>query len=344
MSILRFCAVRGWVRVVGAAGFLLLSAAGASGVTLAELRRNPLWMPEATALTQDITFGDGARVKAGRRVRIYSLDNKVCRLWFPDGRSTFSVDPAATTLLRDADALVAGLTPAQRQLSPGALRGRKDLWPLQVTLKDAQDYNDGTKLPAGAAFLLVDFDGRKVKILERKKRVLYLIEPSATDFYSACLDAVVTPPPASRLYRELAPHVADSATLGPVDFLADGGPQYLAVYYAAGWCPYCAQTSPDVVEWYAGLRRENDNRFALLIVSRDKSVPEMKAHLAKLGVPALVLPFDKAGEAFLLSQADDVRSLPSLFVVDRRGEVVIPGGAGMPKDRTLRVINAAKRL
>ncbi|AHF93146.1 hypothetical protein OpiT1DRAFT_00363 [Opitutaceae bacterium TAV1] len=325
--------------------FLFVAAAASVlAVTPADLRRNPLWLPETTTLKKGLAFADGTSIQAGQSLRISGIDNKGCQLWFPDGKSIFSVDISDTTLIQDADARLATFTPEQQKLTPAALRNRKELWPYTVQLRDEQAWNDGTVLAAGKSFPLMEFDGRQLNILQPEKNVTYRVDPAATDFYAACLQAVVTPPPASRLYQELATGVVDAATLEPVDFLHDGGPEYLAIYYTAGWCPYSAQATPDVMKWYAGLKDRDDSHIKLLIVSRDKSIPEMKDYLKKIDFSSLLVPFDKVNRMFLLNQTTVLGSIPHLVVVDRSGKLVIPGGSGQPKDRIDKVLKQIEAL
>ncbi len=317
----------------------------AAEITFAELRRNPLWLPETTTLTQEIAFADGGTLPAGQVVAIRRIERNKLVLAWPGKDMTFDVDPALTSVLADAGKRVAAFTPEQKKLTASALRSRKDLWPYTVTFRERKEFNDGTVFEVGAKLPLADFDGRQVKLIEPVKYVSYSFDPSATDFYEACLQAIVSPAP-SRVYQELAAALVTQEGAPSVDLLGENAPEYLAIYHAADWCPYCAQTSPDIIAWYRGLQAKGDTRIQLVVISSDKSPEELRRHLDKFGAGVVAVPPEHASKLMVLNQATGVsaRSLPDFYVVDRAGKVVIPASKGMPTDRVRAVIDRLQTL
>ncbi len=303
-----------------------------------DLRRNPLWLPASTTLTNEIVFGDGSKLPVGQSAAIRTLDGRQVVLWWPGRDTTFTVAPESTTLLADASAHVAKFTPAQKALTPAALRTRKDLWPYTVTFREKQEFNDGTVFNVGDKLPLSEFDGRKVKLIEPTRYVAYTFDPEITDFYEASLRNLVTPSP-SRLDQELASAIVSASTLKPVDLLADTATEYFAIYHAAAWCPYCAQTTPDILAWYQKLRASGDTRIRLVVISGDKSSEEFRTHAAKFGPDAFAVSYEKAPKLFVLNQTAGPRSLPHFYVVDRAGKTVIPAMSGQPQDRVRAVLS-----
>ncbi len=312
-------------------------------VTPAELEANPLWMPESASVKVDLNFTDGAKVKAGEKYKIYQLKDGELRLWFPNGKSTFSVTVDQSSLIADAEAALEKLTPAQRELSPRLIAERQDIWPLKVKLGDTVTYDDGSRLSKGAEFTVTGYDGQAVQVFESRKNMLFNVNPAVTDFFARCMENVESPKP-SRLYQELAGSVVNATTLEPFDFLAEGGPEYLAVYYAAAWCPYCAQTSPEVMKWYEENEAREKKRIEMVLVSRDKSRAELSRHIESLKFRSSVVPFDKVMEMIVLRNTPDNAGLPYLFVVDRAGNVVLQSLGGQPMDRTQDMLTRMRAL
>lgn len=321
------------------------SSLSAAEITLNELRRNPLWLPPTTTLKKDLSFTDGTTLRAGQALDVRAIERNQVVLASQADNMTFNVDPAATTLLADATARVSAFTPEQKQLTPATLRSRRDLWPYMVTFRDKKEFNDGTVFEVGTKLPLAEFDGRQVKLIEPEKYITYTFSAETTDFYDACLQAVLSPGP-SRVYQELAGVLSAGDSTQTVDLLGENAPEFLVIYHAADWCPYCAQTSPDVISWYRELKEAGDKRFQLVIISNDKSPEEFRRHLGKFGPAAVATPPEISPKLFVLNQTTGVRSrsLPDFYVIDRAGKVVIPAANGMPVDRVRAVLDRTKTL
>lgn len=312
-------------------------------VTPAELAANPLWMPAETSITQDLSFSDGKRARKGVNYRIFALEGDQLRLWFPDGRSTFNIAVAQTKLVEDAEARLKKMSPAQRELSTAALVERSELWPLQVKLVDTVTYDNGSRLTKNSQMTVTSFDGTQVQVYEPRKNALYNVNVSITDFFDRCLENADAPRP-SRLYQELAATVVAPDTLKPIDFFADGGPEYLAIYHAADWCPYCAQTSPEVMKWYRENQAREKKQIEMILVSHDKSRAEMTRHIKALQFQSPLVPFDKLQAMILLRNTPESSGLPDLFVVDRTGAVVLPSTADQPMERINDMLSRMRAL
>src|SRR5690606_17490294 len=133
--------------------------------------------------------------------------------------------------------------------------------------------------------------------------------PSVTNFFDACLDNAKAPK-ASRLYQELVANVVDAQTLKPADFLANDGPEYTAIYYAADWCPYCAQTSPEVMKWYEENEAREKKQVEMVLVSHDKSRAELTRHIKALNFRSPLAPFDKVPSMIVLRSTPADSGLP----------------------------------
>lgn len=328
----------------------LLSVAGGMGsafaaVSVADLAANPLWMPATTSVKVDLSFTSGEKIRAGRDYKVYAVDGDQLRLWFAHGKGTFNVSVSDSQLLEDAEKRLAGMTDAQRELSPEVIAQRQDVWPLDVTMNRTITYDNGSSLRSGAAYTVTKFDGKQLEVFDARRNALFNVAPGDTDFYALCLEHAAVPPP-SRLYRELARHVRDAGTLQPAgeEFLKGGGPEYIAIYYAAGWCPYCAQTSPGVMEWYQENEAREKKSIELVMVSRDKNSRQLQDHIAKLGFRSWVVSYDDVAPMIVLRNTPDSAGLPYLFVVDRQGNVVLQSTGEPPMERTQDMLARMRQL
>ncbi len=319
-------------------------AVAAAAPDLRGLERNPHWLPEKVKLTVPVSFGNGLEFNEGDEFEIQRLERGSLYLWQPGANATLSVTPDMTTLLADAAARFDAWTPEQQAFKPTDFKKRSDLWPLKVTIRREESFSDGTVFKPGEQWPVTEFDGKSVRIIDVAKNQWFPLNPRNTDFYDQVIDAVANPRPA-RLLQELSGSIVRLDTGEPVDLLSDeDAPPYLAIYYAAGWCGYCAQTTPVIMEWYNESRAAGDDSIELVLVSRDKSEEEMVQHIADKGLKGFGVPFGQHSSMVVLRNTPASSGLPYLFVIDREGKVVIDSSSEMPLPRTERAIREMKKL
>lgn len=308
-----------------------------------ELRDNPLWQPATTTLKREVRLGSGRVFPTGYRAKLESFDGTHAIVGSTDGTSRFKMELAGITLLEDATKLHASLTPEQRKLTPRSIRETPALWPYTVTLTNTVQLGGGESLQPGTKLILARVDGDSLLLISHELRTQFTIPVSDTDFNAACLKAVVNPP-APRIFQELAGVAIDTQTRSAGELLKDGGPDYVAVYFAANWCPYSTEVSPEVSALFNGLAASGDERIRLVLISNDRSPAEFRTHLNKLDVKGYAVQPNDLGQLVLLRSLHPVTALPTLYVVDRAGKIAIAKSLPNTVEATREVLQAIKAL
>jgi hypothetical protein len=301
---------------------VLLCTTQLSAVTVSELRSNPIWQPATTTLKRAVTLSGGRVFPVGYVAKVDGFEGNSVIVESHDGKSRFKMEMKDVTVLEDAKKHVDAFTPAQRKLTPASLSQNQALWPYTVTLTAPVNFGDGTGIPTGTQLVLESFNGHEVTAISHELRGKYTIPVTGTDFYASCLQAVLTPP-APRLFQEIDTYAIDAQSRQPSDLLKDGGPDFLAVYFAANWCPFSTKASPSVTALFNQLAEAGDERIKLVLISNDNTPAEFRTHLNKLAVKGYAVAPDRVNYLRLLRDLQPLRSLPTLYVVDRNGRVVI---------------------
>jgi thiol-disulfide isomerase/thioredoxin len=320
---------------------LLLGSSAFAGMDERTLRESPHWTPAQTSVTKPVQFQSGLKLTPSDKVDVARLEAEGVVL--RKGTAEFMLPVAQTKLLADADAYKAKFTPEQQKLTAHDFQQRKELWPYFVKMKETVKFDDLTTFDAGKQYPLWTVESDGPHVYSERKGQTYTIDAPATDFYERCLAAVIKPP--SRLFDEVRANAIRANTGKPADLPDEGGPQYLAIYHAAAWCPHCETSTPDVVKWYDELRAAGDKTIELVMLSADKSPAEFRKHLQDKKMNWLAVPMERNNHTFVLSQLFPNRPTPWLYVVDRQGKTIVDGDAdGTAKERTLAVIAKIKAL
>jgi len=122
----------------------------------------------------------------------------------------------------------------------------------------------------------------------------------------------------------------DGHTVSPADFR---GKQKLVIAFWASWCGPCKLELPALRSFYQQNRQVAGSQFEILAISIDaeRSEAESYANTEKLPFPILLDPLHRIADAYA------VDSIPTLFVVDKSGNVVYSHvGADMVLQDTLK--------
>jgi nucleoredoxin len=92
----------------------------------------------------------------------------------------------------------------------------------------------------------------------------------------------------------------------------------VALYFSASWCPPCRTFTPKLVDFYNKTAESHDD-FEIVFISGDKNGKAMTKYLHKM--PWLAMPFNREKGSGVF-QKFGVRGIPSLIVLDEKGEVV----------------------
>ena len=94
----------------------------------------------------------------------------------------------------------------------------------------------------------------------------------------------------------------------------------VGIYFSAHWCPPCRAFTPKLVEFHKAVTAAG-KPFEIVFVSSDKDEAAMTAYMTEAAMPWLAVPFGSPKVAEL-KQKYEVRGIPTLIVVDAKGETV----------------------
>ncbi len=100
---------------------------------------------------------------------------------------------------------------------------------------------------------------------------------------------------------------------------------YILLYYAADWCPYCMEYSEQLKSSYEALCNLYGSAFALIFVghANDTSNEQLIAFLEAGAYPFGYLPIEKREESGVMKLPGEARFyIPGLLLIDRTGRVL----------------------
>ena len=114
----------------------------------------------------------------------------------------------------------------------------------------------------------------------------------------------------------------------------------LGIYFSAHWCPPCKVFTPKLVAF----RNANKDKFEIVFVSSDKDEKAQLGYMKEAGMkwPAVKYATKEIGE---LKKKYAIRGIPTLVIVDEKGETVSMNGRGdvtSSPDKALAKWTAAK--
>lgn len=100
----------------------------------------------------------------------------------------------------------------------------------------------------------------------------------------------------------------------------------IGLYFSAQWCPPCRTFTPILVQAYEELKLA-DKPFELIFVSHDRSEEAMFKYMQDYDMSWLAIPFASPIRD-LLKQQHEIRGIPTLIIVNDKGEVITRNGRG----------------
>lgn len=98
----------------------------------------------------------------------------------------------------------------------------------------------------------------------------------------------------------------------------------VGIYFAAGWCPACAEFTPTLVSAYGELTKAGKS-FEIVLVSLDASSADMLTHMRNRGMAWLAIPYDSARIRALIDRYG-VEWIPTLVILDNDRTIITKGG------------------
>ncbi|CAE8625855.1 unnamed protein product [Polarella glacialis] len=99
----------------------------------------------------------------------------------------------------------------------------------------------------------------------------------------------------------------------------------VALYFSAHWCPPCRGFTPALRQFYESLKKSGEP-IEIIFVSGDKSEEEFRDYFLKEHGDWLAVDFGAEKERAALSKQYGVSGIPSLIVVDSKGQPVSDSG------------------
>lgn len=284
--------------------------------------RPDLW-PKKCKVTKDQQWNEG-KITAGTECPVVELRNESAIVQLSP-TSSGEVRPEVTDVLAVAKAAWRAMTPAQRELDLPALARRADLWPAKVTLQRGLDrlgFDGKGALPAGSQVDFGAWDGKWVRVRHPKIEGLGPLRLGDTDFVELARAAAAGPAgKGRRVLRDLDGKLVHASTGAKQKLSPDAAPEYLLLYFSAGWCGPCQKFSPQLVAFHQKHGKHVGKRFQTVWISRDKSEADMRRYGKQHDFPWLAVAW-KDLDKVPVTQAYAYAGIPDLILLDANGAVL----------------------
>jgi thiol-disulfide isomerase/thioredoxin len=113
---------------------------------------------------------------------------------------------------------------------------------------------------------------------------------------------------------------------------------YILLYYAADWCPYCIEYAEQLKQTYTQLKRMYGSSIELIFAGHinDQSNDDLIAFLDQGSYPFAYLPYEKRPESAVMEMLGEYRFyIPGFLLVDREGKILASSN-GETKDDYVR--------
>lgn len=94
-----------------------------------------------------------------------------------------------------------------------------------------------------------------------------------------------------------------------------------------GRCPPCRSFTPVLSQVYQGVKKQHEDDFEVVFVSRDSDEAQFKQYLSTM--PWLAVPFTDSSTRNMLCAKYQVRGIPTLVILGPEGEVIAKNAVGV---------------
>lgn len=294
-------------------------------LTWKDLAARPELWPHRCKVTKDQKWDNGQAVAAGSELAVVELQGDFAVLAIA-ARQHSQFRPDDTDLLAIANAAYAALTPAQREIDAKTLAQRPDLWPAKVKTTGQLDevgHKADTTIAAGSELDFGSFDGQYIRVRSPKVEFLRALRITETDFVERMRAALARPQAKGghRVLRELEGKLVHATTGARKKVSASAPPEFVLLYFSAGWCPGCQEFSPKLVSFHKQQAAHAGKRFQTIWITRDKSEADMQRYAKQHDFPWLTVPWKELDKASI-TRAHAGSGIPELVLLDAKGAVV----------------------
>jgi len=295
-----------------------------AAMTWTDLVARPELWPRSCKVFVAYTYPEDA-ISLDETYTVVAIDAQNVEVVLPSG-STGTVPFGDTDALAVANNSFLQMSPAQRALDLKTLVERADLWPTKVTLMKTvtTGHAEGeTKYPKGSEVDFGFFDGRSVRVRHRDLDAAIAINAHNTDFVERVRAVVEDKRKAAvhRVLQDVEGKIVNLRTGKPARVNPKSPPDYVLIYFSAGWCGPCHNFSPSLVRFYEQNKKLVGKRFDVIWISRDRSEAEMKEYAQELKFPWLAVAWNQLAEV-PIAQAHSGGGIPGLVMLDSKGAVV----------------------
>lgn len=297
-------------------------------LTWRDLVGHPERWPAETSMTISITV-DRDALNKGLKMAVYDVTATGVELVAPKGY-TINLEPGETTLLSDANAYWATLTPEQRALTLPAIAADRSLWPSKVTITETASFGN-IVLNQGQELSLVEVRGNEVGVYDQRSPDLLFLDAKFTDLFKrsrklASMPAAQRPGMMTEILNGLT---MDSS--GKQVAVKDA--RYYVFYFSASTCGRCHVFTPEFVKFYNENFAGRDD-VAFITWPTEPAIQPMLAYMKKESIPWLTLPANQKGRVEMLINKLGIFNTPGILVVDKYTKPLLATGkmSGQPLD------------
>jgi thiol-disulfide isomerase/thioredoxin len=111
--------------------------------------------------------------------------------------------------------------------------------------------------------------------------------------------------------------------------------EYLLIYYAADWCPYCVEYAEELKEQYNQYKRMYGNRLEIIFAGHvnDQSDENLLAFLDQGSYSFPYIPFSERGSSGVMELLGEHRFyIPGFLLLDREGTILSSSNGASKKE------------
>lgn len=284
-----------------------------------------LW-PRDCQVTGVYRLGD-KKIAPGTPYSVLELLEEGVRLQLPDGTSGV-LPRAGTDVLSMANATFAAMKPGQLVIDLKMLTDRADLWPKKIVMRNPVATGEGESrivYKAGVELDFGTFDGKWVRARnpDPAQDQMPALSLNNTDLVERVRVALAAKPTSGghRVLQELDGKIFSLRTGKKVKLSPSAPPEYLVLFFSAGWCPGCRSFAPELVRFYQEHKRDAGKRFEIVWISRDRAEADMKQYAKTHEFPWLAVTWDKLGE-IPVTQAHDPQGIPNVVLLNAKSALL----------------------